>query len=246
MNAHDRSFALQTDGDALGLVGPNTVLQLIEVLRERGGAELVNRIFLSAQLSFLVSSPPSAMIDERIPARLFRALWLQLPAAEAERIAREAGRRTADYIIANRIPGFAKRLLAISPSRLAARLLLHAIAKHAWTFAGSGTCSVSMHPTIAIEIGDNPLSMPDCCWHASVFERLFRKLVSAHTRVEHTACCQTGDRSCRFEIDTIPKARRAFTDTPTGKSPPGLRGGSTSALDGSNRWRLPSAHLHKP
>jgi divinyl protochlorophyllide a 8-vinyl-reductase len=55
------------------------------------------------------------------------------PAMAAE-VARDAGLRTADYLLANRIPKPVQVLLKHLPAPLAARVLLSAIRRHAWTF----------------------------------------------------------------------------------------------------------------
>jgi hypothetical protein len=67
------------------------------------------------------------------------ARWAEV----AAEVARSAGRRTADYLLAHRIPKPVQALLKALPARLAARVLLSAIARHAWTFAGSGVFSAS-------------------------------------------------------------------------------------------------------
>ena len=79
----------------------------------------------------------TSMVDEVPVARLHQALRRRWP-GEAADIAARAGRGTGDYILANRIPGAAKRILKVLPAGLRARVLAKAIAKHAWTFAGSG------------------------------------------------------------------------------------------------------------
>jgi divinyl protochlorophyllide a 8-vinyl-reductase len=138
-----------------------------------------------------------------VPARLFATLWACWPRPAASMVAREAGRRTADYVIAHRIPRLAQLLLSVAPRRLAARLLLQAIHRNAWTFAGSGHCAVTDCAPYLISITDNPLIMPDCTWHVAVFERLFDRLVARGTQVRQTACSCYGDPACRFEI-TLP------------------------------------------
>ena len=141
------------------------------------------------------------MIDEAIPTRLFEALWRELPADQAARIAHDAGKRTGEYVLANRIPGFAKSILRALPPALATPMLLKAINRNAWTFAGSGVFNlVSIKPAI-VTIAHNPLAMPGCVWHVGVFERLFRALVSETTIVRHTDCRLSGATACRFEID---------------------------------------------
>lgn len=183
-----------------GMVGPNAVLQLEAALRSRLGPTGADWVFAAAGQSNLLHEPPKEMIDERVPSALFGALWRELPADEAAEIAHEAGLRTADYILANRIPKPAQLLLKWLPARLAAPLLLKAIQKSAWTFAGSGTCRVRPGRISRIEIAANPLAMPGCVWHVGVFERLFRTLVSPSCRVRHFHKGTAGETVCGFDI----------------------------------------------
>jgi divinyl protochlorophyllide a 8-vinyl-reductase len=183
-----------------GLVGPNAVIQLGNALRALapGTAE---RIYASAGFSRLLRNPPDAMIDEGIPMRLFEALWRDLPAGLAARVARDAGRRTGAYVLANRIPAPARLLLQALPARLSAPLLVKAIRKNAWTFAGSGLCRTEPGHPVVISILGNPLAMPGCAWHVGVFECLFRALVSPTAEVRHEAVMTDGIATSRFEID---------------------------------------------
>ena len=183
-------------------VGPNAVLQLRTALSHRGGLALSRRVFGAAKLDDLLRTPPEEMIEEDIPSALFSSLYSCLPTHEAAATAREAGQRTADYIIAHRIPAFARLLLKMLPVALARPALLKAIEKNAWTFAGSGRCRALYGRPAIIEIERNPISQPGCVWHVAVFERLFRKLVDPRTRVVHTDCVDAGAAACRFEIRT--------------------------------------------
>ena len=137
---------------------------------------------------------------KRIPTALFAALWRTLPDQTARTIAREAGRQTAFYVMENRIPALARFALGRLPSPIAHRLLLSAIKKNAWTFAGSGQCRIHPGSPTLIEIAGNVMSMPGCVWHAGVFETLFGGLCGGQPRVDHTACCADGASVCRFEI----------------------------------------------
>jgi divinyl protochlorophyllide a 8-vinyl-reductase len=190
-----------------GLVGPNAVIQLAEALRDEPGA--AEQVFGRAGFSRLLRCPPDAMIDETIPARLFEALWRELSPGRAVRIAREAGRRTGAYVLANRIPAVARLALRALPPRMAAPLLLRAIRRNAWTFAGSGHCSIAPGRPATITITDNPLAMPGGAWHAGVFEQLFGALVSPGSRVVYSAARIDGRPACRFSIDWDAGARGA-------------------------------------
>jgi divinyl protochlorophyllide a 8-vinyl-reductase len=120
---------------------------------------------------------------------------------------REAGRLTAGYLLANRIPGPVQMVMKLLPAPLAARMLVSAIRSHAWTFAGSGRFSARNGRSTVFEIRDNPLCRgewapgPVCAWHTAVFQRLFEVLVSPNSRAVETHCEANGDPCCRFVID---------------------------------------------
>jgi bacteriochlorophyll 4-vinyl reductase len=129
-------------------------------------------------------------MDEAPAARLHQALRAEMPEV-APMLAREAGWRTGDYILAHRIPKPAQRLLRLMPARLAAPILARAVKNlrgvgavpgglaHAWTFCGSGEFRLVSTWPVVFEIADNPVvrgehsETPLCHWHAAVFERLF-------------------------------------------------------------------------
>jgi divinyl protochlorophyllide a 8-vinyl-reductase len=185
---------------AEGLIGPNAVLQLLPLLgaRDPGTA---GRLMALAGLA----GPPSdtAMMPEFAAARLHHAVRQSLGPAAPWMLA-EAGRATGDYILAHRIPRAAQRVLRSLPAPLSAPLLKAAIARHAWTFAGSG--DFSTRPGLVFKVARNPLvagessPAPLCHWHAAVFERLFRTLVDDRLRAHETGCCACGDHACRFEL----------------------------------------------
>jgi divinyl protochlorophyllide a 8-vinyl-reductase len=175
---------------------------LLPVLRQAGGDGLVSTLLTAAGLS----APPdgTAMIPEGDAARLHHALRLNCPET-APAMAFEAGRRTADYILANRIPRLAQRILRPLPASLAAPVLSRAISRNAWTFAGSGV--FTRHSPWHFTIVGNPLALdeasdtPLCTWHCAVFERLYRVLVGPDCRCTETRCsAQTGSDRCVFVI----------------------------------------------
>lgn len=187
---------------AAGLIGPNAVIQLAAALRNASGSkDAAPRVFASAGVLHLLQVPPDAMIDEAIPARLFEALWRELGPTQAAHIAHDAGRRTGAYVLDNRIPKIARAVFRVLPQHLAATLLLKAIRRNAWTFAGSGTCRIAPGNPAMLTISRNPLAMPDCVWHVGVFEHLFRALVSRQARVRHVDGWMDGAPASRFEIE---------------------------------------------
>jgi divinyl protochlorophyllide a 8-vinyl-reductase len=188
-------------------IGPNAVTQLLNALRAEGHESLALRIFTTADAAGWLESPPDAMVDERQAVRLHRAVRASLSRQDADRLLTEAGKRTADYLLANRIPRSAQLVLKCLPPRLAAALLVPAISAHAWTFAGSGQFSGRAgSPTVFVLTG-NPFCVsersrfPVCAWHVAVFQRLFQVLVSRHSVVTETHCEAIGGGCCRFVVD---------------------------------------------
>ncbi|WP_208351825.1 bacteriochlorophyll 4-vinyl reductase [Pseudaestuariivita rosea] len=180
-----------------GVVGPNAVIQLGRAVEHHLGFDAAHDLFAGTGFAHLLLNPPQQMIDQAIPAALFHALWQVHPPDVAAKIAETAGLWTADYIIANRIPRFAKTLLRLAPRRLGAALLSKAIRKNAWTFAGSGRCHVVGH---VIEIADNLLTMPGSVWHKAVLQRLFNRLIDADIIITHNSCWRDGTPVCRFTV----------------------------------------------
>lgn len=185
-----------------GLIGPNAVLQLLPVLERVEGRAGAAGMLARAGLRDVPDG--SRMIPEGDAARLHHLLRAETgPRAPA--LAAEAGRRTADYILAHRIPRFVQIALRALPAPLAARALARAIAKHAWTFAGSGRFRVvspwcfeiAHNPIIRGESSDTPL----CHWHAAVFARLYQVLVHPRVQCDETHCAALGGAPvCRFEL----------------------------------------------
>jgi divinyl protochlorophyllide a 8-vinyl-reductase len=188
-------------------IGPNAVVQLIAALEALGETEAMLRLFKEAGRDAWLDTPPHEMIASSEAARMHVGLRRVLPAPRAEAALAEAGRLTADYLLANRIPRPAQIVLRLLPAQLAAWSLMRAISAHAWTFAGSGIFSFSVGAGAEARIRDNPLcsglraEKPSCVWHAAVFERLFRVLVSPTSRVQEIDCCARGDACCRFQLD---------------------------------------------
>ena len=161
------------------LIGPNAVLQAVAVMEERLGHAETLAILADAQIADLPSG--EHMIPEVDALRLHRWLALHDPMG-AFVIAEEAGARTADYIIANRIPRPVVWLLRHLPPWLAAPMLMAAIRKHAWTFAGAGAFAADGAWRFTIDRSDSldPVPPPESlfAWYAAVFNRLYRQLVA--------------------------------------------------------------------
>ena len=189
-----------------GRIGPNAITRVAEVLPGRVGAAMTLELFAHAGLACYLRQPPQGMVDESEVMRLHAELRRTLGVPMAREVAREAGLRTGDYLLAHRIPKPVQALLKALPAPLAARTLLSAIGGHSWTFAGSGHFSYRTGRPVVLEIRDNPLARgvtavePACDFYAATFERLFRVLVHPASSVNETACEACGDEVCRFEV----------------------------------------------
>lgn len=192
---------------AAGRIGPNAVIQVAWAVRDRWGAEVAEPLLRGAT-PYRLASLPEAMIDEREARALVRALVERVGVEAALPVLRDAGRRTADYLLAHRIPRAAQWAIRHLPRRLGLRVLLGAIARHAWTFAGSGRFVVrpdGRWPGLVFEgctmcrelHGDRPM----CDYYAGTFERLIGALVAPTVRVEEVECLATGGTACRFRLD---------------------------------------------
>lgn len=191
---------------AEGLIGPNALTQMLPLLDRVGGRALRDRLLAD---SGIVELPDmSGLIPEEPVARLHRTVRAELPEL-ARDLSREAGERTADYILTHRIPAPAQRALRWLPPRVSGPILSEAIARNAWTFAGSGEFEVERGWMPVFLLRENPVisgersEFPICHWHAAVFERLFRVLVDDRLRARETACGAQGHDCCRFELTRV-------------------------------------------
>ncbi len=174
---------------ARGRMGPNAVTRLAEALAEAGLSPQAEAIFASANVPQHLATPPAAMVDERDVLALHQALSATLDMEQAVRIAARAGELTGDYLLANRIPRLAQRFLRALPRPLAAALLCNAIARHAWTFAGSGTFTHTMAGSRGRQanIAAAPLLAAGAsadAYFAATFARIFQAMLGPTLRVE--------------------------------------------------------------
>jgi divinyl protochlorophyllide a 8-vinyl-reductase len=219
MSALLSSPAVARTPSPLARIGPNAITQVAAVLPAWLGSATARSVFEHAGLLHHWNQPPQSMVDEAEVRQLHLALYAALGATQAAEVAAAAGCRTADYLLAHRIPSPAQRVLKALPPGLAARALLAAVARHAWTFAGSarfeaGARLVGWHAQAGADtpaqawmtLQHNPLLHPasgpsaGCAFYAAVFERLFRVLVHARSRVDEVACEAKGAPACRFEV----------------------------------------------
>jgi divinyl protochlorophyllide a 8-vinyl-reductase len=188
-------------------IGPNAITRVAEAMRAAAGEAATQALFEAAGLAQHLREPPAGMVAEADVTVLHAALRARLGEAQAAAIAAEAGRLTGDYLLAHRIPRPLQAVLRRLPSGIAARVLLGAIARHAWTFAGSGGFRAEPGHPARIVITGCPLcrgtvtAAPACTYFAATMERLCRALVSPQAIVRETACAAvTGGPACSFAL----------------------------------------------
>lgn len=189
-----------------GRIGPNAITRVAEVLLPRLGPGATAGIFERAGLLEYLAHPPQEMVDEAEVSRLHRVLRAALGEPRARDIAFEAGTRTGEYLLAHRIPKPVQAVLRRLPAAWASRVLLSAIRRHAWTFAGSGAFTARAGRPVRLTIQHNPLCAglasgePACAFYTATFERLFRELVHPAARVRELECEAMGAPACLFEV----------------------------------------------
>jgi divinyl protochlorophyllide a 8-vinyl-reductase len=189
-----------------GRIGPNAIIRVAESLPAHVGPSATRQLFEAAGLAHYLQEPPESMVDEAEVRRLHEVMRRELGWPLARDVERDAGVRTARYLLAHRIPLVAQRLLKVLPASVAARMLLAAISRHAWTFAGSGEFSARVGRPVVLTIRRNPMCVglhgdaPACDFYAATFEGLFSALVHPRARVVETQCTAQGAPACVFEV----------------------------------------------
>ena len=135
MGAHE--ILQRGAGAAPARIGPNAIWRVLEALQAGADPTAVERVFERAGLAGYLQALPQEMVDEREVTALHQALRDELGIKQARQIGADAGSRTGDYLLAKRIPRPAQTVLRLLPGIFACRILLKAIERNAWTFAGS-------------------------------------------------------------------------------------------------------------
>ncbi len=202
-------------------IGPNAIIRTAAVLRARFGTARATTMLAHATGRAL-DGMPTQMVDESevralvhtclstLGHRQTQAVLREAVLREAvlrEAVLREAGQRTADCLLAHRIPRPVQWLLRILPARLGFVLLTRAMARqHAWTFAGSGSFRVAHTEPPELTIENCPLcrglhlESPVRDFYASTLERLLAVLVRRDTCVAQVESAASGGTSCRYVV----------------------------------------------
>ncbi len=211
-----------TDDEAR--IGPNAVTRTIEAVTERLGPEMAKSLREAAAVP---SAVPAAMVPERWFVRLVAELRSSTPEPASRAILRAAGAATAGYVTRHRIPRPARLLLRLLPEPLALRVLLGAVERHAWTFAGRGdfrhaggvltlsdspTCRRASDPrasSLSGVAGAESIHAPSRSFGGAYYEAAFEGILSLAARdvvVREVACIRTGAPACRFRIERAGQA----------------------------------------
>jgi divinyl protochlorophyllide a 8-vinyl-reductase len=187
-----------------GRIGPNAILQTFDELVATIGPTRAEAL-LHAATGRTAATLPLRMVDEA-EVNAFAQHVLHDLGPLGHGILREAGHRTARYLLAHRIPKPAQLVIRALPPRAGLALLLSAIGRHSWTFAGSGDFAYRMDDTPWVRVIRCPMCRglhamaPTCDFYAGTFEGLMRALIARSAHVVETECEATGGSSCRFEL----------------------------------------------
>ncbi|HKK94280.1 MAG TPA: bacteriochlorophyll 4-vinyl reductase [Longimicrobiales bacterium] len=209
--------------DAEALIGPNAVTRTLEAVTERLGGGIAKTLREAAGVP---ASIPEVMIPEQWFERLVAELRSRTSEATSREILHAAGAATAAYVRRNRIPAPARGLLRVLPARMALPILLAAVRRHAWTFAGRGTFA---HVDGHLVLSDPPTcraaseghAAPDShtpgtvheparsrglggAYYEAAFEGIL-SLAAPDVRVREVACIRAGAPACRFRLDRLPR-----------------------------------------
>lgn len=184
-------------------VAGSSIAGVAEVLPMRVGSRAAQGLFEAAGLLDAWRRPPRGKVADGELRRLHQVLRDTLGLPEARAVARDAGTRAADRLLAEHIPRARQALMRGLPAALAQRLLQADLGRLAWTFAGDARVRVQSG---LVTIRGNPLckgvqaAEPGCDFVCALLERLFVVLVNPRCRVVETACESCGDPECRFEL----------------------------------------------
>lgn len=188
-------------------IGPNAIIQTVGALEEAWGRAETRAFLERVGRGDLAERLPATMVDEQEFVALIGALRAEAGVAEAGRILARSGERTAGYLLAHRIPRPAHLALPLLPPAMGLRVLLKAIAAHAWTFAGTGRFSYAVgRGEAALRLADCPecrgiaAAEPICRYYEQCFQTLLQTLIDRRVRVRETACVASGAEACTFTV----------------------------------------------
>lgn len=198
---------MHTHAHRVGRIGPNVLIQTAHALAHRLGRDTASRV-LQVSTHHTFETLPTEMVDEATANALTRHLVTTYGPPFARTVMRDAGERTGEYLLAHRIPGIARLVLPALPSRFALRILLTAISRHTWTFAGSAKVEILPGAPAVIAIKNCPMcagltsDAPLCDFYVGTFHRLAQVLLGPRGFADEITCEARGDSACRFAMGT--------------------------------------------
>lgn len=200
-----------------GRIGPNAIIQTAAALERRVGWARADAILWRAVGRHL-DEMPDQMVDEAEVIALIHELRETMGSVERAAVLREAGRRTADYLIAHRIPRPAQWLMRLVPRAVGLRLLLAGIARHTWTFAGTARVRIETGDPTTMSLSHCPMcrgmqsAAPCCDYYVGTLEHLLQRLISPDAVVEEVACEAAGAAACVMRLGFTPNGGGAPPD----------------------------------
>lgn len=199
--------AMATAVHPTGKLGPNAIIQTVAALEEALGVERARAALVRGGAGDLPDHLPQALIDEHEFHELVMLLIDQLGGDATIDILARSGQLTAEYVFANRIPAIVRAILRILPPQLGLKILLPAMQRHTWTFAGSGSFAYHSGVMPWLEVAnpavrdDRALAGALCAYYRGAFAQMLRMLIDPRARLRDCECQARGDRRCRYAIE---------------------------------------------
>jgi divinyl protochlorophyllide a 8-vinyl-reductase len=188
-------------------IGPNAIVQTALAVASRFGRPAADEVLAASGTGYTLEHLPEAMIPEAAFRALAEAVIERFGQAEAESILRDAGYLTAEYVLANRIPAAAQRIIRATRRAIGPWLLLRAIGANAGTFGESGTFGFDTRPATRVRIANRflssnrPAAAAICRYNQGAFRRLFESLIDRRSLIVEETCQARGDAACTYRIE---------------------------------------------
>ena len=183
-------------------IGPNSIIQTVAALEAAYGKNKAETMLSKIGQGYLVGNLPKEMVEEAKFHTLVGALQKEIGETATSRILQESGERTARYLLKVRIPGIFQKFVKLLPPRPAFKLLLFAISKNAWTFAGSGEFAYNMTrpPEISVKV-TFPTQPVVGNFYLGTFTALLQELVNPTTKIMADIRKDNSNIQCNYRCD---------------------------------------------
>ncbi len=183
-------------------IGPNSIIQTVAALEASFGKAEAEAILQRIGQGHWIGNLPTEMTEESKFHALVTAVEKEIGENATASILEESGQRTAKYLLRVRIPAIFQKVVKLLPPRAAFKLLLFAISKNAWTFAGSGQFSYTMSRPPEISVRVTWPSLPvGGNFYLGTFKALLHELVNPDTTVTPTIRKEGNSILCRYRCE---------------------------------------------